>query len=150
MRLSRPILALVSLALAPGAAFAQAIAERPVVLKRVMFEGKPIDYDGAWSRIVGLKKTGVGFVSVRAAPLIRAPERDRLTADRKVWAATPEPGAAFVAVIYLADPKAEADDFESKCGVPNPPPADAPIKRVYTGPCPHGWVHRRYVETLAD
>ena len=32
MRLSRPILALVSLALAPAAAFAQAIAERPVVL----------------------------------------------------------------------------------------------------------------------
>ena len=150
MRRFSPIVALAALALAPAGAGAQAIPERPVVLKRLVVEGKPIDYDGAWSRIVGLKKTGVSYVSVRVAPLIRAAERDRLTADRKVWAATPEPGAAFVAVIYLADPKAQADEFETKCGVPNPPPADAPIKRVYDGPCPHGWVHRRYVETLAD
>ncbi|MBK9083462.1 MAG: hypothetical protein IPL88_15950 [Rhizobiales bacterium] len=150
MRRPRPILALAALALAPAAAAAPAIPERPVVLKRLIVGGEPIDYDGAWSRIVGLTTTGVSSVSVRVAPLIRAAERDRLAADRKVWAATPEPGAAFVAVIYLADPKAQADEFETKCGVPNPPPANAPIKRVYDGPCPHGWVHRRYVETLAD
>ena len=130
-------------------AFAQAPTTQPVVLKRMIFDGKPSYLEGAFARIVGLKKGGDGFVSVRAAPSVKAAERDRLTGDRSVWSMPVAKGASFVAVIY-ADADLDGDVVEKICNLPNPPPDSFPVKQVYTGPCKHGWVHKRFVEVLAD
>lgn len=134
-------------------AAAQPVAPKPVVLERLVFDGKPDVYAGAWARIVGLKAGGDGFVSVRAAPSTEAAELDRLAKDRHIYAINPLDDwkkATFIAVIYSADPGMNAEAFETACGVDNPPKANAPVKRNYTGPCKSGWVHKRFVEVLAD
>jgi hypothetical protein len=136
---------------APAAA--QQVAPKPVVLERLVFDGKPADYAGAWARIVGLKAGGDGFVSVRAAPSTAAAELDRLTKGRNIYAINPQDDwkkATFIGVIYSADPEMNAEAFETACGVDNPPKPNAPVKRNYTGPCKSGWVHKRFIEVLAD
>ena len=128
-------------------------AGKPVVLERSVFDGKLSDYTGSWSRVAGLKKNGDGFVSVRSAPDPKAAERDRLTTGRHVYAINPADDwkkATFLAVIYLDDPQAGSEEFEKKCGVDNPPKPDAPRRRNYTGPCKSGWVHKRFLQVLAD
>ena len=151
-----PLLMMAAPALAQQAAAPAAKpapASKPVVLERMIFDGQPSDYAGGWARIVGLKKNGDGFVSVRAAPSTDATEVDRRTLNRNVYAINPADDwkkATFIGVIYHPDPNADAEKFEAACGVENPPRADAPVKREYTGPCKSGWVHKRFVEVLAD
>lgn len=138
-------------AAAGSAVGAQEVPPRPVVITPVIFDGKPIDQGGAWARIVGLKKGGDGFVSVRAAPSTRAAERDRLTADRLVYALGPERDwrrLGFVGVVYTEGGAPE--DFEERCGLAAPLPKAPPWTRVYDGPCRSGWIHARFVEVLAD
>ncbi len=140
---------LAALTVGATGAMAQAPLEKPLVLKRFVFDGKLADLQGAFARVVGLKKGGDGFVSVRAAPSTKAAERDRLTLGRLVWTMPVEKGSSFVAVIY-AEGSVASDDMEKQCNLPNPPPASFPASQIYSGPCKHGWVHKRFVEVLAD
>jgi hypothetical protein len=128
------------------------IAPQPVIINPIILDGKPIDQGGAWARIVGLRKGGDGFVSVRAAPSVDAAELDRLTMERRVYAFNPVDDwkkATFIGVVY-SDEREIPENFEKKCGLPDTLPAKPPFRRVYAGPCKSGWVHKRFVEVLAD
>ena len=133
---------------------AEDVAAKPVRITSPVEDGRALFSGGAVARIVGLRKGGDGFVSVRAAPSIKAAEIDRLTASRRVIALTPPTSwddARFIGVIYPA----EGDDGASLslhevCGVSEVPPTAPPFDRPYTGPCRSGWVHKRFIEVLAD
>lgn len=130
---------------------AEDVAARPVRITPPVEDGKALFSGGSIARIVGLRKGGDGFVSVRAAPSTKAAELDRLTASRHVIALSPPTDwskATFIGVIY----QAVADDgvslFEA-CDF-SEAPIGTPFDRPYTGPCRSGWVHKRFVEVLAD
>lgn len=121
----------------------------PVIVRPLVLDGKPIAPGGAVSQIMGLKKGGDGFVSVRAAPSTKAEEIGRLTEGTFVIAAF-EPkrgtGVKFIGVIYDLDDTSEKPMME-RCGLPEGPPY---FDGTYKGPCKSGWVAERFVKVLAD
>lgn len=133
---------------------AEEVAARPVRITPPVEDGKALFSGAAVARIVGLRKGGDGYVSVRAAPSAKAAELDRLTASRWVIALTPPTNwddVTFIGVIYPAgDGDAASRPLHEVCGVSETPPAAPPFDRPYTGPCRSGWVHKRFVEVLAD
>ena len=133
---------------------AEEVAAQPVRITPPVEDGKALFSGAAVARIVGLRKGGDGFVSVRAAPSTRAAERDRLTAARLVIALTPATDwddAHFIGVIYPeGGGDAASASLHEVCGVSETPPATPPFDRTYSGPCRSGWVHKRFVEVLAD
>ena len=124
------------------------IAPKPVVVKSIVLDGQKIAPGGAVAEIIGLRKDGDGFLSVRTAPSVKATEIDRLGQGAHVilvmlddWDA-----ATFVGVIYAPDMKDDVPLMET-CRIPEAPPyLDGP----YTGPCRSGWVAKRFVQVLAD
>ncbi len=133
---------------------AEEVAAKPVRITPPVENGKALFSGGAVARIVGLRKGGDGYVSVRAAPSTRAAELDRLTASRMVIALTPPTSwdhASFIGVIYpAAGSDAPSPSLHEVCGVSETPPTSPPFDRPYTGPCRSGWVHERFIEVLAD
>ena len=130
---------------------AEDVAAQPVRITPPVEDGKALFSGGAIARIVGLRKGGDGFVSVRAAPSTKAAELDRLTASRPVIALTPATDwskVTFIGVIYPAGGSGGVS-LSVVCDFPETPPGP-PFDRIYTGPCRSGWVHRRFVEVLAD
>lgn len=121
-------------------------AERPIILERLIFDGKPTYYAFIGAQIK-LKRGGDGFLAVRTGPGAKFPERDRLSRDRYVYAL---PAVAGWRPVIYGEPNEEFDVLEKRCGTDNPPPDNAPIKRVYTGPCRSGWVDQRWLTLLAD
>lgn len=130
------------------------VAAQPVRITPPVENGKALFSGEAIARIVGLRKGGDGFVSVRAAPSTKAAELDRLTASRLVIALTPATSwdaASFIGVIYPAGGgDAASPSLHEVCGVSETPPTAPPFDRPYTGPCRSGWVHKRFIEVLAD
>ena len=124
------------------------IAPRPVVVQSITDNGQKIAPGGATAQITGLKKGGDGFVSVRAAPSVKADDLDRLTQDTFVIVALARDwdAADFVGVIYSPNGQAESPLME-RCGLPEAPPY---FDGLYTGPCKSGWVSKRFVKVLAD
>lgn len=125
------------------------VAPEIVTVTPVVLDGKEIFPGGAVSQIVGLKKGGDGFVSVRAAPSVKADEIGRLTQGRFVIATDRVKRgteAGFVGVIYDQDDKSEKPLIET-CGLRETPPYD---NGPYRGPCKSGWVAQRFVQVLAD
>lgn len=151
-----PALAILAATILIGTAPSRAedVAAIPVRITPPVEDGTALFSGGAVARIVGLREGGDGFVSVRAAPSTRAAELDRLTAGRSVIALSPPTDwskATFIGVIYPAG----GDDGVSLslseiCAFPETPPTSPPFDRPYTGPCRSGWVHKRFVEVLAD
>lgn len=133
---------------------AEDVAAQPVRITPPVEDGKALFSGGAVARIVGLRKGGDGYVSVRAAPSTKAAELDRLTASRRVIALTPPTSwdeASFIGVIYPAGGSdATSPSVFEVCGFSEIPPATPPFDRPYTGPCRSGWVHKRFIEVLAD
>lgn len=130
---------------------AEDVAAQPVRIAPPVEDGKALFSGGSIARIVGLRKGGDGFVSVRAAPSTKATELDRLTASRLVIALSPPTDwsrATFIGVVYPVVADGGVSLFEA-CDFPETPPGP-PFDRIYTGPCRSGWVHRRFVEVLAD
>lgn len=127
---------------------AQEIAAKPVVVKSIVLDGKKIAPGGATAEIVGLRKGGDGFVSVRSAPSTKAFEIGRFVQGERIIAVLLEDwdAASFVGVIYPRDGKTDAPLMEV-CGLPEAPPY---FDGTYTGPCRSGWVARRFVRVLAD
>jgi len=134
--------------LASGASSAAEVPPKPVVVKSIVLDGKKIAPGGAVAEIVGLRKGGDGFVSVRAAPSTQAAEIGRLDQGARIitvllvgWEA-----ASFVGVIYAPEGTADTPLMEV-CGLPEAPPY---FDGTYTGPCRSGWVAKRFVRVLAD
>ena len=124
------------------------IAPRPVVIQSVMDDGQKLAPGGALAQITGLRKGGDGFVSVRAAPSVKADERGRLTQDTFVIVVLPKDWDTvdFVGVLYKPDGDVDAPLME-QCRLPEAPPY---FDGVYKGPCKSGWVSKRFVKILAD
>ncbi|MCD2175301.1 hypothetical protein [Rhizobium sp. C4] len=125
------------------------VAPESVTVTPIVLDGEEIFPGGAVSQIVGLKKGGDGFVSVRAAPSVKADEIGRLTQGAYVIATDRikrGTEAGFVGVIYNLDDKSEKPLTET-CGLRETPPYD---KGPYKGPCKSGWVAQRFVQVLAD
>jgi len=122
-------------------------AERQIILERMIFDGKPSFYTNIGARVSKLKRGGDGFLAVRTGPGAQFPERDRLVQDRYVYAL---PAVSGWRPVIFGETGEELDVLEKRCGLNNPPPDDAPIKRVYTGPCRYGWVDQRWLTLLAD
>ena len=130
---------------------AEDVSARPVRIAPPVEDGKALFSGGSIARIVGLRKGGDGFVSVRAAPSTKAVELDRLTAARLVIALSPSADwskATFIGVIYPAADHDGVSLFEA-CDF-SETPIGPPFDRPYTGPCRSGWVHKRFIEVLAD
>ena len=150
MRLCLSVLFAVGMA---SASSAQAVPDQPVILVPMIDGGRAIAPTASVAQIVGLKKGGDGFVSVRGAPSPKGNERDRLTLGHYVLAAHPFDDwkkATFISVIYVDEKGGPDGGLEVVCGIENPPPPAATAKKVYTGPCKSGWVHKRFVKVLAD
>jgi uncharacterized protein YccT (UPF0319 family) len=130
---------------------AQTLAEQVVVIEPIVVDGRAIASGASVAQIVGLRKNGDGYVSVRVAPTVKSKERDRLTQDRYVLILNGNKNAeklGFFGVIY-AD-KNEDVDLENHCEIENPINPAKTSKQIYTGPCRSGWVAKRFVEILAD
>jgi hypothetical protein len=119
-----------------------------VVVKSIVLDGKKIAPGGATAEIVGLRKGGDGFVSVRSAPSTKAAEIGRLGQGARIILALNEDwdAASFVGVIYVPDGTADTPLMEV-CRLPEAPPY---FDGTYTGPCRSGWVAKRFVRVLAD
>lgn len=133
---------------ASSPSLAQGPAPQPVVVKSIVLDGKKIAPGGAVAEIVGLRKGGDGFVSVRAAPSTKAAEMGRLGPGQRIIAVLQDNwnAASFVGVIYVPDSKADTPLMDA-CRLPEAPPY---FDGTYTGPCRTGWVARRFVRVLAD
>ena len=114
-----------------GAAIAQP-GSRPV---RYGLNGPELDGCTPYSEIRGLNPRGDNFVSVRAAPTVRARELDRLGPGR-VWIC--EEVSGWAGIVY--GPRGSTG-----CNVESP----LPRVRAYRGPCRSGWVSSRYVTPIA-
>jgi hypothetical protein len=134
-----------------SAAMAQTVPDQPVMLVPIVDGGKAIFSGASVGQIVGLKKGGDGYVSVRGAPSLKANERGRLTPNRFVLMLSGDKAAekaGFIGVIYVEP--AEDVDLGKTCGIEDPPTPTMTQKRIYSGPCRSGWVARRFVKVLAD
>ena len=87
------------------------------------------------SRIVGLKRGGDNFLSVRRGPGVGYAETDRLGPGRQVYSCARSGG--WVGIVY--------GGRGSGCGVTSP----VPRRQAYRGPCRSGWVHSRFVQDVA-
>ena len=106
---------------------------RPV---RVGLDGPDFDACTPYSQITGLNRRGDNFVSVRAAPSVRARELDRLGPGRRVW--TCETVGGWTGIVY--GPRGSLG-----CGVESP----VPRARPYRGRCRSGWISSRYLTPIA-
>lgn len=131
-----------------GPSMAQGIAPKPVVVKSIVLDGKKIAPGGAVAEIIGPRKGGDGFVSVRSAPSAKAAEIGRLLQGARIIAVLEGDWdvASFVGVIYIPDGTADIHLMEA-CRLPEAPPY---FDGTYTGPCRSGWAAKRFVRVLAD
>lgn len=136
------MLSLAVVAAAAVSAPAEEVAPRPVMIHPLIVDGKPVESGGAYGSVQGLRKEGDGYVSVRAAPSLKARELDRLENGRAVLIFSGDPQAeknGFVGVVYPAE-AGSAGSFGSMCQIPEEF-YDGP----YGGPCKSGWVSNRFV-----
>lgn len=91
----------------------------------------------AVARIVGLRRDGDNFLSVRVGPGPKHREADRLGPAAQVHVC--EHKGDWTSIVYA--PAGRTLD----CGVS----AALPVRTIYRGPCRSGWVHRRFVNVIA-
>lgn len=121
------------------AALAHPVASLPAVPVMVGHDGPEFDACGAVGRVRGLNPKGDNFLSVRAGPDTSYPERDRLEQGQLVWLCDATGKSGWHGIVYSKGPGDPA------CEVSSP----VASKRLYSGPCQHGWVSARYVEAIA-
>jgi len=119
------------------AAAAGAAAQAPSAVPVRVGGSVETDACSGLGKIAGLRTGGDGFLSVRAAPGVRAAERDRLRNGARVTVC--QERGDWLGVVY---PRG-GDDAD--CGLSSPRARAA----NYRGPCRSGWVARRYVRLLA-
>ncbi|MCW1402556.1 hypothetical protein OKA06_09525 [Novosphingobium sp. MW5] len=134
MRLILPLL--VTALISPTVMAAPAAGPAPRAVK----VGGDADYDacGSVHKVVGLKKNGDNFLSVRASPSVKGRELDRLRMGRMVWSCDSTEEGDWIGVVYERRPGQD-------CGVGTP----IAKRRAYSGPCASGWVSGRFLEIVA-
>ncbi len=123
----RLMIGLLSLAVLAGSARARDALDVPLVIRSD--DGAVCQQTGT---VAGLDPRGDGFLSVLAAP--GGPpfrEIDRVYNGQPIRICTQR--GPWLGVIY------------GRQGSDCPAPLDWVVTQAYTGPCPHGWVHRSYV-----
>ena len=141
-KLRAAVLSLAVVAATAVSAPAEEVAPRPVMIHPLIVDGKPVESGGAYGSVQGLRKGGDGYVSVRAAPSVKARELDRLENGRAVLIFSGDPQAeknGFVGVVYPAE-AGSAGSFGPMCQIPEDF-YDGP----YLGACKSGWVSIRFV-----
>jgi hypothetical protein len=103
-------------------------------------DGGEQDYDacGSSGTVEGLNPHGDGFLAVKAGPGVNFERIDKLYNGMQVYICG-EQGDWF-AIVY-----SQTGSWSERCNVSTPWPRAMP----YTGPCRSGWVHRRWVGSLA-
>ena len=98
------------------------------------------DFDGCqvYAEVSGLNPRGDNFLSVRAAPSVRAAELDRLGPGRRIWMCEIETVPGWTGIVY--GPRGSTG-----CAVESP----VPRPRPYRGPCRSGWVSNRFIRAIA-
>lgn len=81
------------------------------------------------------------YLSVRAAPNIKANEIDRLQSGHGLDMCSNITNKAWIGIIYHADPNADRRDCRSTY--------DSSKSVPYRGPCKYGWVAARYIVNAA-
>ena len=123
--------ALVAGALSLAAPQPAAAQDRPIVL------GGNDEFDACNSAgvVSGLDPRGDGFLSLRGGPGTQYREPRRLPAGARLIICHDQ--GEWLAVVVPTG--------SGGCGVTTP----WPRRRAYSGPCPSGWVHRRWVTVTA-
>lgn len=127
------------LAAAAAAAAPPASAQRP----RPVMIGTPAGDLGCWTMgdVTGLSPRGPNYLSVRAAPNVRARELDRVGPIQRIHFCEYTRDERWVGIVY---PHRETPDEDCGLDVPARP------RRAYAGPCLSGWVPARYTEEYGD
>lgn len=122
-----------------AAAATPAAAQRP----RPVMIGTPAGDLGCWvmGDVTGLDPPGRNYVSVRAAPNVRARELDRVGAIQRIHFCEYTSDERWVGIVY---PHPQTPDEDCGLDVPARP------RRAYAGPCLSGWVPARYTEEYGD
>jgi hypothetical protein len=89
-----------------------------------------------------LEPKGQGYLSVRAAPNIRAKEVDRLRSGHVVWDCDSGGKGEWIGIVYHPTQRS-SDDMACDLG-----PSDTK-RRPYRGNCRSGWVSAKYLINLA-
>ena len=118
-------------------AMAQRDAARPV---QVGQDGPEFDACGSTGRPRGLNPKGDNFLSVKAAPSLRARRTDRLVPSSSFYICGTTAGGAWTAIVF-----APGGRLSAGCGVATPVVSPRP----YRGPCRSGWVSSEYVHLVA-
>lgn len=93
-----------------------------------------------------LKPARMAFLSVRAAPNIKAPEADRIRAGHVVWDCDVSPDWQWVGIVYHPGHRStDMDDADVSCDFP----PNGAERHGYQGNCRTGWVAARYLINLA-
>ena len=88
--------------------------------------------------VEGLNPHGDGFLAVKAGPGLNFDRIDKLYNGAQVHIC--EQRGEWLAIVY-----SRTGNWSGRCNVSHPWPRALP----YTGPCRSGWVHRRWVGSLA-
>jgi hypothetical protein len=98
------------------------------------------DYDacGSSGTVEGLNPHGDGFLAVKAGPGLNFERIDKLYNGMQVYICGKQ--GDWFAIVY-----SQTGSWSERCNVSTPWPRAMP----YTGPCRAGWVHRRWVGSLA-
>lgn len=136
----RKAILLTLLAAMPCGAGADEVTPRPMTIHPFIVDGK-VYQSGSYGLVQGLKKGGDGFLSVRAAPSVKARELDRLKNGRSVIIFSGDAEAkknGFIGVVYPAEETFKGA-IDILCEIP-----DSSYEGPYMGPCRSGWVSNRY------
>lgn len=131
---------LLLLAAAPCSVRADEVPPRAMTIHPFIVAGK-IYQAASYGLVQGLKKGGDGFLSVRAAPSVKARELDQLKNGRSVIIFSGDAEAkknGFIGVVYPPDETFKGA-FDDICEIPDPS-----YEGPYLGPCKSGWVSNRY------
>lgn len=102
-------------------------------------DGPDLDACGGIGRVSGLNPEGDNFLSVRAAPALRAKETDRLHTATLVWLCDVD--GDWQGIVYASGAFQELGDCRVSSPVAEP--------HAYDGPCKSGWVAAKYLSLVA-
>lgn len=121
-----------ALLLLAALASAPSLPSRPV---RIGLAGPEQDACGSQGHVVGLRRDGDNYLTVRAAPLTAARALDTLVADEGVTICDSADGGRWLGIVW------DASGDVADCGVAS----SVPRARPYRGPCAAGWVRATFV-----
>jgi hypothetical protein len=130
----KALLTITIIATAAMATAAVAQPRRPVTIR----SDPNLDACLDTGEVRGLNPHGQNYLSVRAAPGVRAREMDRLRSGQEVVICDDAGNGQWWGVVYTRNPHQDCRITRS-----------VGQRRPYPGPCRSGWVSRRYIVSVA-